>query len=132
MSSQELWSRRSFMKGAVGPVGILLLNSQFTEELKAIQQTVFGKERNTDLTALSLGEAGDLVRRKVVSPVELTRACLQRIEQLNPALNAFVTVTPKRRWRKREPLKLKSGAAGGAGRSTASLSDSKTTSIQQE
>ena len=95
MSSQELWSRRSFMKGAVGQVGILLLNSRFTDELEAIQQTAFGKERTTDLTALSIGEAGDLVRRKVVSPVELTRACLQRIEQLNPALNAFITVTPE-------------------------------------
>ena len=28
-----------------------------------------------------------------VSPVELTRDCLARIEQLNPRLNAFITVT---------------------------------------
>jgi aspartyl-tRNA(Asn)/glutamyl-tRNA(Gln) amidotransferase subunit A len=28
-----------------------------------------------------------------VSPVELTQACLRRIERLNPALNAFITVT---------------------------------------
>ena len=95
ISSQDLRSRRSFMKGAVGHLGILLLSSQFTEELVAVQQTVFGKERSTDLTALSIGEAGDLVRRKVISPVELTRACLQRIERLNPALNAFITVTPE-------------------------------------
>ena len=95
MSSQDLWSRRSLMKAAVGQVGILLLSSQSTEELAAIQQTVFGKERSTDLTALSIGEAGDLVRRRVISPVELTRACLQRIERLNPALNAFITVTPE-------------------------------------
>jgi aspartyl-tRNA(Asn)/glutamyl-tRNA(Gln) amidotransferase subunit A len=33
------------------------------------------------------------LRRKEVSPVELTRACLGRIEKLNPALNAFITVT---------------------------------------
>jgi aspartyl-tRNA(Asn)/glutamyl-tRNA(Gln) amidotransferase subunit A len=32
------------------------------------------------------------LRRKEVSPVELTRACLDRIERLNPALNAFITV----------------------------------------
>lgn len=95
MSPQDLWSRRSFMKGAVGQVGILLLSSQFTEALAAIQQKVLGKERSTDLTALSIGEAGDLVRRKVMSPVELTRACLQQIERLNPALNAFITVTPE-------------------------------------
>jgi aspartyl-tRNA(Asn)/glutamyl-tRNA(Gln) amidotransferase subunit A len=33
------------------------------------------------------------LRRKEVSPVELTQACLDRIEELNPALNAFITVT---------------------------------------
>src|ERR1700674_3668740 len=33
------------------------------------------------------------LRRKEISPVELTRACLGRIEKLNPALNAFITVT---------------------------------------
>ena len=27
-----------------------------------------------------------------MSPVEITRACLERIERLNPALNAFITV----------------------------------------
>jgi aspartyl-tRNA(Asn)/glutamyl-tRNA(Gln) amidotransferase subunit A len=47
----------------------------------------------SDLTQLSLHEAGALVRRKSVSPVELTRACLARIERLNPVLNAFITVT---------------------------------------
>jgi aspartyl-tRNA(Asn)/glutamyl-tRNA(Gln) amidotransferase subunit A len=33
------------------------------------------------------------MRRKEVSPRELTRDCLDRIEKLNPALNAFITVT---------------------------------------
>jgi len=33
------------------------------------------------------------VRRKSVSPVELTEACLARIERLNPSLNVFITVT---------------------------------------
>jgi aspartyl-tRNA(Asn)/glutamyl-tRNA(Gln) amidotransferase subunit A len=33
------------------------------------------------------------LRRKEVSPVELTRVCLERIEKLNPVLNAFITVT---------------------------------------
>jgi aspartyl-tRNA(Asn)/glutamyl-tRNA(Gln) amidotransferase subunit A len=33
-----------------------------------------------------------LLRRKEVSPLELTRACLDRIERRNPALNAFITV----------------------------------------
>ena len=38
-------------------------------------------------------ELGPRLRRKEVSPVELTRCCLDRIEKLNPALNAFITVT---------------------------------------
>jgi aspartyl-tRNA(Asn)/glutamyl-tRNA(Gln) amidotransferase subunit A len=33
------------------------------------------------------------LRRHEISPVELTRRCLQRIEQLDPVLNAFITVT---------------------------------------
>ncbi len=38
-------------------------------------------------------ELAPRIRRKEVSPVDLTRACLDRIEKLNPALNAFITVT---------------------------------------
>ena len=38
-------------------------------------------------------ELAPRLRRKEVSPVELTRACLDRIEKMNPALNAFITVT---------------------------------------
>ena len=45
------------------------------------------------LAGLSLHEASELVRKKSVSPVELTRACLERIERYNPILNAFITVT---------------------------------------
>lgn len=47
----------------------------------------------TELTSLALSEAAGLVRNKSVSPVELTRACLERIAQLNPGQNAFITVT---------------------------------------
>jgi Asp-tRNA(Asn)/Glu-tRNA(Gln) amidotransferase A subunit family amidase len=41
---------------------------------------------------LSIGHASQLLRSKKVSPVELTQDCLRRIEQLNPKLNAFITV----------------------------------------
>ena len=33
------------------------------------------------------------MRQKKISPVEITRACLVRIETLNPLLNGFVNVT---------------------------------------
>lgn len=41
---------------------------------------------------LSIAAASELLRRKEISPVDLTNACLARIEQLNPKLNAFITV----------------------------------------
>jgi aspartyl-tRNA(Asn)/glutamyl-tRNA(Gln) amidotransferase subunit A len=47
----------------------------------------------TDLAYLSAHEAGRLLRSREISPVELVRACLARIEALNSRLNAFVTVT---------------------------------------
>jgi aspartyl-tRNA(Asn)/glutamyl-tRNA(Gln) amidotransferase subunit A len=46
-----------------------------------------------DLARLTLAEASALVRRRDVSPVELTEACLARIDRLEPAINAFITVT---------------------------------------
>jgi aspartyl-tRNA(Asn)/glutamyl-tRNA(Gln) amidotransferase subunit A len=46
-----------------------------------------------ELHLLDLSEASPAVQKKEVSPVELTRTCLDRIEKLNPSLNAFITVT---------------------------------------
>ncbi len=41
----------------------------------------------------SITELAPRLRRKEVSPVEVTQECLARIEKQNPALNAFITVT---------------------------------------
>lgn len=41
----------------------------------------------------SIVELGELLRRRSISPVELTSDCLARIEKLNSTLNAFITVT---------------------------------------
>jgi aspartyl-tRNA(Asn)/glutamyl-tRNA(Gln) amidotransferase subunit A len=46
-----------------------------------------------DLALMPLSQASELIRTRKVSPVELTRACLARIERFNPRLNAFITVT---------------------------------------
>jgi Asp-tRNA(Asn)/Glu-tRNA(Gln) amidotransferase A subunit family amidase len=45
------------------------------------------------LLALSAVELGRRIRTRELSPVELTEAVLARIEELNPVLGAFVTVT---------------------------------------
>jgi aspartyl-tRNA(Asn)/glutamyl-tRNA(Gln) amidotransferase subunit A len=47
----------------------------------------------TQLQDLTIAEAAALVRDRSVSPVELTRTMLVRIEQLDPKLNSFLTVT---------------------------------------
>jgi aspartyl-tRNA(Asn)/glutamyl-tRNA(Gln) amidotransferase subunit A len=44
------------------------------------------------MTQFSIAEAADLLSRKQISPVDLATSCLARIEQLNPKINAFITV----------------------------------------
>jgi aspartyl-tRNA(Asn)/glutamyl-tRNA(Gln) amidotransferase subunit A len=46
-----------------------------------------------DLATLTLKQASDLLRRRDASPVDLTQACLKRIEQYNPSINAFITIS---------------------------------------
>lgn len=41
----------------------------------------------------SILEVGQQMRSRALSPVELLKDCLARIEKLNPALNAFISVT---------------------------------------
>jgi aspartyl-tRNA(Asn)/glutamyl-tRNA(Gln) amidotransferase subunit A len=72
-------SRRSFLALTTMAVAGMTLKPAFGE--------------SQDLAYLTLKEASELVRRKTVSPVELTATCLKRIEAYNPALNAFITVT---------------------------------------
>lgn len=44
----------------------------------------------TDLLKLSALELGRRIKDGTLSSVELTQACLDRIEQINPAINAFI------------------------------------------
>jgi Asp-tRNA(Asn)/Glu-tRNA(Gln) amidotransferase A subunit family amidase len=46
-----------------------------------------------DLAFLPAYRLSELIAEKQLSPVELTKVCLDRIEKLNPRLNAFLTVT---------------------------------------
>jgi len=41
----------------------------------------------------SVAELAPLLKARKLSPVELVRACLDRIESINPKVNAFITVT---------------------------------------
>ena len=40
----------------------------------------------------SISELGMLIRGQKISTVEIVQACLKRIEELDPKLNAFITV----------------------------------------
>src|SRR5919197_897923 len=46
-----------------------------------------------DPAELTIEEAAALLRARALSPVELVDACLSRIDAIEPALNAFITVT---------------------------------------
>jgi len=77
--------RRKFLKVAAGAYAAAAFGTGVS--------TMQSPSSEDDLTRLSLTEASDWVRLRRVSPVELTRACVARIERLNPSLNAFITVT---------------------------------------
>ncbi len=49
-----------------------------------------------DVSTPTVAHAAALIRGRNVSPVELTEAYLERIKQLNPRLNAYITVTAAR------------------------------------
>jgi aspartyl-tRNA(Asn)/glutamyl-tRNA(Gln) amidotransferase subunit A len=51
---------------------------------------VFGE--TPDLAGLTVKKASDLLRTKAATSVDLTRACLARIDKYQPLLNAYITV----------------------------------------
>ena len=78
-------SRRHFIKTALaGAAGSLAVGLGAADGAPSAGE---------DLVALGIRDASDLIRKRKISPVELTRAYLTRIERLNPSLNAFITVT---------------------------------------
>jgi aspartyl-tRNA(Asn)/glutamyl-tRNA(Gln) amidotransferase subunit A len=74
---------------------------------------------NTDPAMLSAAELRQLYRTRKLSPVETTRAVLERIERFDPAVNGFCLVDEERaiaaaraseaRWHKREPCGVLDG-----------------------
>jgi aspartyl-tRNA(Asn)/glutamyl-tRNA(Gln) amidotransferase subunit A len=48
---------------------------------------------DTDLAFASIEEVAHLYRKRKLSPVDVTKLMLARIDQLNPKLNAYITVT---------------------------------------
>jgi aspartyl-tRNA(Asn)/glutamyl-tRNA(Gln) amidotransferase subunit A len=71
-------SRRAFLSAAVGAAALPASRA---------------RAATSDLCSLTLKKASELLRSRSVSPLELTQACLNRIEKLNSVFNAFITVT---------------------------------------
>ena len=91
-TEENSWSRRVFLKSSLaGAAGGWIAG--FDESARQADMGPQHKPQDSSITKLSLSEASELVRSKKVSPVELTKACVSRIEQINPKLNAFITVT---------------------------------------
>ena len=68
------------------------------------------------LTWLTATELAALIRKKKMSPVEVVDAVLERLERINPRLNAFVTLTDEQARREAKAIEralMKKGAALG-------------------
>jgi aspartyl-tRNA(Asn)/glutamyl-tRNA(Gln) amidotransferase subunit A len=78
MHGAQSRSRREFLKSGLAAAA-------------ASSLPAFGAAR--DLGTLTLKEASELIRRRDVSALELTEACLKRVDAYNPSLNAFITIT---------------------------------------
>ena len=78
MRPETSLSRRNLLSGAMG----LAVSAALRPALAA----------SGDLAGLTLRQASELLRGKKASAVDLTEACLARIEKYNPSLNAFITV----------------------------------------
>src|ERR1700732_4574003 len=88
-------SRRLFLKATLAGAAVSLAKVPAmagTDQQTQGTNPVSGGQSD-DLTRLSIREVADLVRKKKVSPMELTTACLARIDRYNPVLNAFITIT---------------------------------------
>ena len=79
-----------------------------------------------EMTGLTIAEAGELIRGRRLSPVELTEAVLERIERLDGEINAYITVTADEARESARAAADEIAAATIAGRCTASRSASRT------
>jgi len=69
----------------------------------------------SDLLSLTIEEACQRLAARQISSVELTRACLQRIESTDGALNAFITVAREAALEQAAAADTRRGAGGEVG-----------------
>ena len=88
-------TRRAFLKNSATTLTGALLSplAEPSSSASVPQRASTPKPGNLDLLSLTLVEAADRIRKKRLSPVELTQAILDRIAQLDSKIGAFLTVT---------------------------------------
>jgi aspartyl-tRNA(Asn)/glutamyl-tRNA(Gln) amidotransferase subunit A len=77
-------TRRKLLAGAGAVLATRAVTSDAAQAASSIE---------ADLTALTVTEASRRLAAREITSVDLTRAYLQRIERLNPRINAYITVT---------------------------------------
>jgi aspartyl-tRNA(Asn)/glutamyl-tRNA(Gln) amidotransferase subunit A len=80
----DKYSRRTFLRNSSLAVAGMALPTQ------AFLRTF---TPSSDYLFMTIAEVSELIRQQKVSPVELVEACLNRIKQLDPKLNAFTSLT---------------------------------------
>ena len=105
---QDRWKRVMLDNYGTPPLALMSGKGMRVTDAETMQVVswVLGGEVQKDIVTRLVAEGGraigltgkdaGLIRARKLSPVELTRHCLARIEQLNPRLNAFITVTAER------------------------------------
>lgn len=84
-------SRRRFLASIAASSGATLLAQQGCST-RPVPKSALA----SDPTELDLLGASRAIRDRSLSPVEITRACLERIARLDHRLNSFITVTAER------------------------------------
>ena len=86
-------SRRKFSYLAAAAIGVHALPIR-SEAMAAAQSQTPGS--GTELTTLCIAEAAAKLRKREVTSLDLTDACLARIAIYNPKVDAFITVIDRK------------------------------------
>jgi aspartyl-tRNA(Asn)/glutamyl-tRNA(Gln) amidotransferase subunit A len=103
MTIEDPITRRGLMAGAAATAVL------------AAARTDAQRARGDDLTKLSVAEAGRRIAARQLSPVELTRAYLERIESVDRRINSFITVTADRALEQARALEAEIGRGQNRG-----------------
>jgi aspartyl-tRNA(Asn)/glutamyl-tRNA(Gln) amidotransferase subunit A len=104
MSIEHPITRRSVIAGAAA-----------TAVVAATRASAQRASADEELTRLSIAEAGRRIAMRALSPVELTRAYLERIERVDPRINAYITVTAERALEQARALEAEIGRGRSRG-----------------